>query len=88
MRRRVSQLSLFPLRCSQAKDQAFFSKVPAHAGSPIPEKTTNPTWHLDGRRLLFVSQRSGKFDLYLMEVGDGGGIGFIVAGEERKSPRG
>ena len=43
-------------------------------GSDVRRVTTNQerddyaAWHPDGKRLAFVSERSGKFDLYLVEL--------------------
>jgi len=33
-----------------------------------PSRDDHPTWHPDGRRLLFVSDRDGGSDLYLVRV--------------------
>ena len=32
------------------------------------ERDDYPTWHPDGKRLAIVSERKGKFDLYVVEV--------------------
>src|SRR5262249_38137627 len=33
-----------------------------------PGKDDYPVWHPDGKRILFVSERKGKYDLYLLDV--------------------
>ena len=35
-----------------------------------PEKDDFPVWHPDGKKILSVSERQGKFDLYLHDVPD------------------
>ena len=32
------------------------------------ERDDYASWHPDGRRILFVGEREGSFDLYLMDV--------------------
>ena len=35
-----------------------------------PERDDYPAWHPDGRRLVIVSERDGRHDLYLIQVSD------------------
>ena len=38
------------------------------------ERDDYPTWHPDGKRLAIVSERKGKFDLYMVKVPSSGKI--------------
>jgi TolB protein len=38
-----------------------------------PTSDTHPTWSADGSQIAFVSLRSGDADIYVMNVGNGGG---------------
>jgi Tol biopolymer transport system component len=33
-----------------------------------PERDDYATWHPDGRSIVFVGERNGKFDLYRVEI--------------------
>ena len=34
------------------------------------ERDDFPTWHPNGRQIVFVSERDGDFDVYLIDVSD------------------
>ena len=33
-----------------------------------PERDDYPAWHPDGKRIVYVSERKGRFDLWLRDV--------------------
>ena len=33
-----------------------------------PERDDYPAWHPDGKRIALVSERAGRFDLYMINV--------------------
>jgi len=33
-----------------------------------PERDDFPAWHPDGKRLVIISERAGRHDLYLVDV--------------------
>jgi len=48
-----------------------------------PDRDDFPVWHPDGRRILFISERDGGSDLYLLTMGTPS-VGASPAARERK----
>jgi len=57
------------------------SKLTENAG-----RNENPSWSPDGRHLVFSSNRSGKYQLYLVDY-DGRNIRQITSAGENKMPK-